>query len=456
MKILVVGTGYVGLVTAACFAQMGHYVTALDSNVSKIKMLNEGYLPFYEPFLLEMLKKNKEQERLLFTSTYKTHETFDIAFIATGTPCKASGECDITSVRKALSSIIEHHKYRLPIAIKSTVPVGTNKALTQWLKTEIKQSDLYPILSNPEFLKEGSAIDDCMKPSRIILGINKESDALMMRKLYASFTVNSERILVMDPSSAELVKYASNAMLATRISFMNEMAEVCEKTGANIHLIRKGMGLDERIGSHFLYAGIGYGGSCFPKDLTSLAYLAKSKGVPMPILHAVEQTNVRSKHLFLNKITTYFEKAKLATNITLAIWGLSFKPGTDDIRCAPSVFIIQELLNLGYNLRLYDPEAMDSMKKVFAPSQQVTYCASEYDAALDAHGICLLTEWKQFRSVNFAKLCKKLKNFSFFDARNQYVAASMKKLGFTYYSVGIAATSSSPISMEEKQSIAPV
>lgn len=437
MNILVIGTGYVGLVTATCLAEMGHTVTALDTNTQKIETLKAGKLPFYEPFLLEMIEKNTKAFRLFFASDYTFTDTFDLCFIATGTPPKSSGESDISSIQAAIESVITHCDYPLPIAIKSTVPVGTNAQLTKWVATLTEHAKDYPIISNPEFLKEGAAVEDCMKPSRIILGVNRPREAQIMKRVYTAFTMSSDRVLVMDPPSAELVKYASNAMLATRISFINEMAQVCEKAGGNIHQVRKGMSLDERIGPYFLYAGLGFGGSCFPKDLSALGFLGEQLGLSMPVLKGVMKTNEDSRHHFLDKILTHFNNHPQESAPTLAIWGLSFKPGTDDIRCAPSLFIIEHLLKAGFYLRLYDPAAMEAMKHHFPPSKQVTYCLCEDEAALEADGICLLTEWKQFRSANFPSIIERLKGCVFFDGRNQYIPKEMRTLGFTYYGVGV-------------------
>lgn len=441
MNILMVGTGYVGLVTAACFSEMGHRVICLDIDEQKIDQLQNGVIPFYEPGLKEIVTRNIQADRLLFTSDYQAGvEKATVCFIAVPTPSQEDGSCNLSYVLNAAKQIATHmDSYRL-IVTKSTVPVGSTEKVKQAIAETLENQDnrhCFDIVCNPEFLKEGSAVQDCMKPDRIIIGAENSHAANLMREIYSAFTVNHDRILVMDLKSAEMTKYAANAMLATRISFMNELAELCEKVGANIHQVRIGIGSDQRIGYQFLYAGIGYGGSCFPKDIKALHSIALDAGVPMPILEAVEWINDRQRSLFFQKIDSYFAKRGGIAGKTLAIWGLSFKPDTDDLRQAPSLPLIDLLLSQGAFLKLYDPVAMPNAQKVFPPSDQLHYCIDEYEAATDADGIVLITEWKQFRFVNFDLICRRLKHLCFFDGRNQYKAQEMIERGFDYFGIGI-------------------
>jgi UDPglucose 6-dehydrogenase len=435
MKILVIGAGYVGLVTAACFAEMGHLVTCLDIDREKIALLQRGASPIYEPGLEALLQRGIQGNRLFFTDDYeKAVDSAEICFIAVSTPSKEDGSCDLNAVFQAATRIAAYAKNAKLIVIKSTVPVGTCAQLKELL---FSQRFSFEIVSNPEFLKEGSAINDCMKPDRVIVGVETPQATALMRELYASFTVNHDRIFFMDPRSAEMVKYAANAMLATRISFMNELSGLCEKLGADINEVRIGIGSDKRIGYDFLYAGIGYGGSCFPKDLRALQAIAKELSCETPLLDAVETINQRQKKLLSEKIQSYFNKREGIRGKTIAIWGLSFKPETDDIREAPSLELIKDLLREGAHLRLYDPISLSKVRTYLGEQPNLLFCSDEYEAAQGAHAIALVTEWKQFRFVDFAEIQKRMDNAAFFDGRNQYKAQEMKQKGFDYFGIGI-------------------
>lgn len=440
MKILVVGTGYVGLVTGACFAEMGHQVVCLDIDHEKIQKLKEGVVPIYEPGLEEMVKRNTQAGRLEFTTDYAYGvSTALFCFIAVSTPATENGSADITYVKQAAAQIAEHINGYKIIVNKSTVPVGSAEAVRTIIGSVLKEKCRfieYDVVSNPEFLKEGDAINDFMKPDRIVIGTDNPRVAALMEELYAPFNLNHDRILVMDTVSAEMTKYAANAMLASRISFMNEMAGLCEKVGADISLVRKGIGSDQRIGYAFLYAGVGYGGSCFPKDVQALKATARDLDYPTPLLDAVEAVNMRQKQLLGEKIEAYFSDKGGLENKIIAVWGLSFKPGTDDMREAPALVLIRHLLERGAFLRLYDPVAMPKAKSLLKKSPQLVWCRSEFEAADGVDAIALLTEWKQFRFVDFSQIIPKLKGRAFFDGRNQYHPKEMAGLGFDYFSIG--------------------
>lgn len=441
MNIVVIGVGYVGLVTGTCFAEMGHHVTCLDIDHKKIDSLNKGQVPFYEPGLEELLERNQKAKRIVFTTDYaQAVKKAEVCFIAVGTPPNQDGSANISFVEAAARSLAEHLDHYCLIVNKSTVPVGCAHHIQELIQGVLDARNArfsFDIASNPEFLKEGSAIHDCMKPDRIIIGCNTERGAAILKELYSSFTLNHDRMLFMDLSSAEMTKYASNAMLATRISFMNELAGLCEKVGANIHQVRVGMSADQRIGYHFLYAGAGYGGSCFPKDIQALIATAKEKKHPSPILEAVHNVNERQKKVLTEKISCHFAKKGGVKGKTLAIWGLSFKPNTDDIREAPSLKLIESLHRKGAILRLFDPLAIPNAKKVFRNKKNIHFCLSEYHAAQNADGIVLVTEWKQFRFVNLKKVLAKMQGNAFFDGRNQYKAREMAVKGFCYHGIGL-------------------
>jgi UDPglucose 6-dehydrogenase len=440
MKILVVGTGYVGLVTGACFAEMGHRVICLDIDAEKIRQLSQGIVPIYEPGLAEIVKRNASEGRLEFTTDYAYGViNARVCFIAVSTPIGENGAADITYVEKAAQLIAEQMEGYKIIVNKSTVPVGSAKRVSEIIEATLKErvrSIEFDVVSNPEFLKEGDAINDFMKPDRIIIGTDNPRVAALMEELYAPFNLNHDRILIMDARSAEMTKYAANAMLASRISFMNEIAGLCEQLGADINWVRKGIGADQRIGYSFLYAGVGYGGSCFPKDISALRALARQVGYPTALLDAIEHVNARQKELLGEKMETYFSKKGGISGKTIAIWGLSFKPGTDDMREAPALILIRYLLKQGAYIRLYDPVAIPKAKMILRKSPQITWCRSEFEAAEGADAIALLTDWKQFRFIDFTQILPKLKGRAFFDGRNQYHPKEMAAKGFDYFSIG--------------------
>lgn len=443
MNILMVGIGYVGLVTAVCFAEMGHHVICLDIDEEKIDNLGKGIIPIYEPGLKDLLERNLAAKRLSFTTNYKgAIPQASVYFIAVPTPSQKDGSCDLSYVMHAASEIAHHMNDDATIVIKSTVPPGFALQLNAHIQTILEERDTpfsFHVVSNPEFLKEGSAIQDCMKPDRVVIGILQRESEKVMREIYSAFTINHDRILVMDTTSAEMTKYASNAMLATRISFMNELSQMCEKIGANINHVRIGIGSDHRIGLQFLYAGAGYGGSCFPKDLRALLSLARSYGISLPILEAVEMVNERQKKTLSAKILSYFSERGGIQDKTIAIWGLSFKPNTDDMREAPSLVLIETLLAQGARLRVFDPIAIPNAKKILKGKRDIVFCQDEYEAAMGASAIALVTEWKQFRFVDFAKIGTLMEEKVFFDGRNQYIPHEMLHRQFTYFGIGLPA-----------------
>lgn len=436
MQILIVGTGYVGLVSGACFAEMGHSVVCLDIDAEKVSSLEKGIIPFYEPGLEELVKRNVQQGRLHFTTDYAAGvDSAAVCFLAVPTPSRSDGSCDTSYIEAAAKQIAAHMKDYKIIVNKSTVPVGTAARVANWVREETDVP--FDVVSNPEFLKEGAAVQDCLKPDRIVIGVDHPKPAAIMKEIYSAFCLNHDKVLLMDVLSAEMTKYAANSMLALRISFMNHIAEICKKTGANVNEVRKGMGSDSRIGHAFLYPGIGYGGSCFPKDVRALISVAKDHGVDPLLLEAIDIVNNRQKKVLSQNMIEYFSAKGGVAGKTVAVWGLSFKPDTDDMREAPSLNFIDDLLKQGAFLRLFDPIAMNNAKRLIGNHPNITWCESEFDASNGADAIALLTEWKQFRLVDFKPIRKKMKGIAFFDGRNQYKPLEMKQKGFDYVSIGV-------------------
>ncbi|NUM32013.1 MAG: UDP-glucose/GDP-mannose dehydrogenase family protein [Bacteroidetes bacterium] len=435
MKIAVIGTGYVGLVTGTCFAEVGIDVVCIDIDKTKIENLKSGILPIYEPGLEEMVIRNFNEKRLKFsTDISKSIKDCDVAFIAVGTPPGEDGSADLKYVIEVASQIGQNMNNYGVIVTKSTVPVGTAEKVKNAIKNALKTRNLklnFDVASNPEFLKEGAAIEDFMKPDRIIVGVETKRAEEIMRKLYKPFLLNGHPIIFMDIPSAEMTKYAANAMLATKISFMNDIANLCEILGADVSQVRQGIGSDPRIGQKFIYPGIGYGGSCFPKDVKALIKTASENKYKMKILEAVESVNEYQKTILFEKIKKHYKNIK---GKKFAIWGLSFKPKTDDMREAPSLVIIEKLLNEGAEVTVYDPVAMVEAKKVL--KNTVKYATSPYDALSKNDALVIVTEWPEFRSPDFAEINKRIKDKVIFDGRNIFDAQEMKELGFKYYCIG--------------------
>ena len=437
MKIAVIGTGYVGLVTGTCLAEVGIDVTCIDIDTKKIENLKKGILPIYEPGLEELVTRNVDAGRLHFsTSLSESVKGCDVAFIAVGTPPGEDGSADLKYVIGVAREIGLNIDDYTVVVTKSTVPVGTAKKVKSAVQEELDKRNsriIFDVASNPEFLKEGAAVEDFLKPDRIVVGIESKKAEELMRKLYKPFTLNNHPIIFMDIPSAEMTKYAANAMLATKISFMNDIANLCEIMGAGVNLVRKGIGSDPRIGNKFIYPGIGYGGSCFPKDVKALVKTAEDNGHKMRILQAVEDVNNDQKSVIYNKIMKHYDgeiKGKV-----FALWGLSFKPKTDDMREAPSLVIIEALLKAGANVKAFDPVAMHETQKILG--DQITYAKDQNDALIDADALIVATEWPEFRSPNFNVMTKLLKTKTIFDGRNIYELEEMKEMGFTYYCIGI-------------------
>ena len=434
MNIAVVGTGYVGLVAGACFAETGNDVICVDINQKKVDALNAGDIPIFEPGLEDLVKSNAKAKRLSFTTSIQDAvRASDTIFIAVGTPQDEDGSADLTHVLAVARAIGEHMNGPKIVVDKSTVPVGT----ADLVKAEIEKVSKFPVevVSNPEFLKEGAAIDDFLRPDRVVVGVASEKAAAVMRELYAPFVRTNNPILVMDIRSAEMTKYAANAMLALRVSFMNEIANLCERAGADISNVRIGIGTDSRIGMSFIFPGIGYGGSCFPKDVQALIRTGKNHGVDLLISRSVEEVNKNQKQLMVGKIVEHFGENKVRGK-TFAVWGLAFKPKTDDVREAPALAICSELVKLGASVRAYDPEANGTFQEKFGNHTNVEYFESNYDALRGADALVICTEWNAFRQPNFKKIKGELVSPVIFDGRNIYDVADMRAHGFTYYSVG--------------------
>lgn len=440
MNILIIGSGYVGLVTATCFAEMGNKVSCIDIDKNKIKKLNKGEIPIYEPNLKQYILRNTAKKQLLFsTNLNQALQNCDIAFIAVGTPMGEDGSADLQYVLKVAENIGIHMVRDLIVVNKSTVPVGTADKVKQAITKELNKRKVnYKInaVSNPEFLKEGSAINDFMKPDRVIIGTDDQNTLKTMKELYSPFTKNHERFISMDIRSAEMTKYAANAMLATKISFINEISNICERVGADVNQVRVGIGSDKRIGYSFIYPGCGYGGSCFPKDVKALERTAKDHGYHAKVLASVQKVNEEQKQILINKVIAEFGK-KLHGK-TFAVWGLSFKPETDDMRDAASTTIISGMTKLGAKIKAYDPQAIKESQKFYLKGNKlVEYVTDKYDALTNSDALLLITEWKEFRSPDFAEIKKKLNNPIIFDGRNQYNANYLHKIGFKYYQIGV-------------------
>ncbi|MDO4789703.1 MAG: UDP-glucose/GDP-mannose dehydrogenase family protein [Porphyromonas sp.] len=437
-NIAIVGTGYVGLVTATCFAEMGVHVHCVDINEKKIMDLQQGIIPIYEPGLDAMLKLNIEGKRLFFhASLASCIDLVDVIFTAVGTPSDPNGNADLSAVyavAKEIGRLL--NKYTLIVG-KSTVPVGTAKRVREIIQAELDLRGVdvpFDVASNPEFLKEGSAIKDFTSPDRVIVGVDSERAREIMTQLYRPFLLNNFRVIFMDIASAELTKYASNAMLATRISFMNEIANLCELLGADVDAVRKGMGADKRIGTAFLYPGCGYGGSCFPKDVRAIRQTALEQGMDLTILKAVDEVNNRQKEIVISKLLKHYDTSDLKGK-TISIWGLSFKPETDDMREATSIIVINHLLDLGARIRVYDPVAMQEAQKLFG--DKIEYTDSLYSASEGADAVLLLTEWKQFRLPLWNRVISSMRsNPVIIDGRNIYNKSELEQAGLTYYGIG--------------------
>ncbi|HPJ60337.1 MAG TPA: UDP-glucose/GDP-mannose dehydrogenase family protein [Bacteroidales bacterium] len=436
MKISVVGTGYVGLVTGTCFAESGLTVTCIDRDKDKIARLGEGEVPIYEPGLETMMRLNIEKKRLFFTTSIEEGiKDSEVIFIAVGTPPGEDGSADLTHVLDVAGEIGSFMETYAVVVTKSTVPVGTSEKIRQKIAGQLKRrnSNLdFDIASNPEFLKEGAAVEDFLRPERIVIGVDNERTATIMRRLYNPFVLNNHPILFMDIASAEITKYAANAMLATRISFINEIANLCDILGADISHVRKGIGSDSRIGSKFLYPGTGYGGSCFPKDVKALIKTAHDKGYELKVIRAVEKANEFQKNVIFNKMAKYFNN-NLGKRV-IGVWGLSFKPKTDDIRESSSLYLISKLLNEGAVVRAYDPAAMKEAEKVLG--KKIFYAYDPYEAVRGADAMVLMTEWSEFHLPDFRNMGKIMKEKVIFDGRNIYNPEEIRNMGFTYFGIG--------------------
>lgn len=436
MNIAIVGTGYVGLVSGACFSEMGINVICVDIDEKKIQKLKDGVMPIYEPGLDELVERNVKAGCLQFTTDLTTClDAVEVVFSAVGTPPDEDGSADLKYVLEVARTIGRNINKHVVLVTKSTVPVGTAKKVRTAIQEELDKRGVnieFDVASNPEFLKEGAAIKDFMAPDRVVVGVESERARKLMERLYRPFTLNGYPILMMDVPSAEMTKYAANAMLATRISFMNDIANLCERVGANVDNVRKGMGTDSRIGSRFLYAGCGYGGSCFPKDVKALVHTGIENGYHMQVIEAVETVNEKQKSIVFDKLNAAFNgnlKGK-----TVAVWGLAFKPETDDMREAPALVVIEKLLEAGATVKAFDPVAMAECKRRIGDT--VTYCKDMYEAVIDADAVALLTEWKQFRMPSWAIIHKAMNNYIVVDGRNIYDSEELQELGFIYSRIG--------------------
>ena len=436
MKIAIVGTGYVGLVTGTCFAEIGVNVICVDTNSEKIEALKQGIIPIYENGLEEMVNRNAKVGRLQFTTSLESClNEVDVIFSAVGTPPDEDGSADLSYVLEVARNIGRNMTKYVLVVTKSTVPVGTAGKVRMAIQNELDKRGVqidFDVASNPEFLKEGNAVADFMSPDRVVVGVESERAKKLMSKLYKPFLLNNFRVIFMDIPSAEMTKYAANSMLATRISFMNDIANLCELVGADVNMVRSGIGSDTRIGRKFLYPGIGYGGSCFPKDVKALIKTAEQNGYRMRVLQAVEEVNEKQKSILFEKLQRHFNGD--LRDKTIALWGLAFKPETDDMREAPSLILIDKLLNAGCKVRVYDPAAMTECRRRIGDS--VCYATDMYDAALDADALMLVTEWKEFRLPSWAVIKKAMRTPVLLDGRNIYEKKEIEELGFTYHCIG--------------------
>lgn len=436
MRIVVVGSGYVGLVTGACFAESGVNVTCVDVDLDKIRQLKDGTVPIYEPGLEGMIRRNVEKKRLSFTKDIKDGiDGSEVIFIAVGTPPGEDGSADlkhVLEVAKEIGCVIKDH---IVVVTKSTVPVGTSEKIRKTIQNELdkrKVSVAFDMASNPEFLKEGAAVEDFLKPERIVIGIDNDKTGEIMKRLYMPFVLNNHPILFMDVASAEITKYAANAMLATRISFINEIANLCDILGADINQVRKGIGSDSRIGSKFIYPGTGYGGSCFPKDVKAIIKTAHDNGYELNVIKAVEKANEYQKSVIFSKMIKFFNNN--LKNKVIGVWGLSFKPKTDDIREASSLILIEKLLQAGAKIKAYDPAAMNEAEKQVG--NKIEYAADPYKALIDVDAMALMTEWSEFHLPDFKRMADLMRGKVIFDGRNIYDPAELKRLGFKYFGIG--------------------
>lgn len=436
MNIAIVGTGYVGLVSGACFAEMGINVNCIDINEKKIESLRQGRIPIYEPGLEEMVRRNVEAGRLHFTTDLgSTIDSVEIVFSAVGTPPDKEGAADLSQVMEVARTFGRNIKKYTLLVTKSTVPVGTAHKVATIVREELalRGEDIpFDVVSNPEFLKEGAAIKDFMTPDRVVVGTESEQARKIMARLYKPFMLSGERMIFTDIASAEMIKYAANSMLATRISFMNDIANLCERVGADVNMVRKGIGADSRIGRKFLYPGCGYGGSCFPKDVRALIKSAEQQGYRMRVLEAVQEVNEEQKSVLFKKLSRHYEGR--LQGLTITLWGLAFKPETDDVREAPSLVLIERLLEAGCKVKAYDPIAMQSTQAVVG--DKITYCRDMYEAAVDSDALMLVTEWKEFRIPSLEVLKRTMRNRVILDGRNIYDGCHLEENGFTYYKIG--------------------
>ncbi len=440
MKIAIVGTGYVGLVTGTCFAELGVEVICVDTDASKIDRLQRGEIPIYEPNLEQLVEKNHRAGRLHFTTSLEeVLPDVEIVFSAVGTPPDEDGSADLRYVLQVAETIGRNIDRYILVVTKSTVPVGTAARVRAAIRAQLEARGVevpFDVASNPEFLKEGNAIEDFMRPDRVVVGTDSDRARELMTRLYKPLLLNNFRVMFMDIPSAEMTKYAANAMLATRISFINDVANLCQAVGADVNMVRRGIGADSRIGNKFLYPGCGYGGSCFPKDVKALIHSAAQNGCRMEVLEAVERVNERQKKILFEKLVRHFGSVEALRGRRIALWGLAFKPGTDDMREAPSLILIPQLLEAGAEVVAYDPVAMDEARRRLG-SEAIRYAADAYGAVLDADALVLLTEWKEFRLPNWEVLKRAMRGHAVVDGRNIFDRAELRSLGFDYYGIGV-------------------